>query len=144
MTTSEKVAYLKGLTEGLGIDAETKEGKILSCIMDILEDLALDVQDLEDSQAVLEEGLDIVSDDLAEVEDALFEDDDEDEDEDDEDDEELDFPEGTVFYDAICPKCGETVTFDEGQLDVGFIECPECGARLEFDFDSEDADEADE
>ena len=47
MTTSEKVAYLKGLTEGLGINKESKEGKILAVVMDILEDVALDIEDLE-------------------------------------------------------------------------------------------------
>ena len=38
MTTSEKVAYLKGLAEGMEIDKETKEGKLLNVIIDILED----------------------------------------------------------------------------------------------------------
>ena len=38
MTTSEKVAYLKGLAEGLGVDKETKEGRILDSVIDILED----------------------------------------------------------------------------------------------------------
>ena len=47
MTTSEKVAYLKGLAEGLGVDKETKEGRILDAILDILEDVAHDIEDLE-------------------------------------------------------------------------------------------------
>ena len=45
MTTSEKVAYLKGLAEGLGVDKETKEGRILDAILDILEDVAHDIED---------------------------------------------------------------------------------------------------
>ena len=140
MTTSEKVAYLKGLVEGMAIDQTTKEGKVLAAVLDILEDLALDVQDMECAVDELEEGLNVVSDDLAEVEDLLYEDDEEDEDE-DEEDEELDFPEGTVFYDAICPKCGGTVTFAEDQLEIGSIECPDCGATLEFDFSEDEAAE---
>ena len=40
MTASEKVAYLKGLVEGLGIDKDKSEGKILNAVIDVLEDLA--------------------------------------------------------------------------------------------------------
>jgi hypothetical protein len=69
MTTSEKVAYLKGLAEGLGINGESKEGKIFAVMMDILEDVALDIEDLEQNAWDLGEALDQVSDDLAEVED---------------------------------------------------------------------------
>ena len=42
MTTSEKVAYLKGLCEGMGIGEDSKEGKLLKVITDILEDLSLE------------------------------------------------------------------------------------------------------
>ena len=128
MTTSEKVAYLKGLAEGYGIDPEKKEGKILSAILDILEDLALDQEDLSDSIAELEDGLDAVSDDLEDVEDILFGDVEEDEDEEGEP-----WDGETVFYECECPACGETVTFDEGVLSQGGIQCPACGGQLEFD-----------
>ena len=58
MTTSEKVAYLKGLADGYAIDPATREGKLLSTIVDILEDLALEVEDLACDMDELEEGLD--------------------------------------------------------------------------------------
>lgn len=139
MTTSEKVAYLKGLVEGFGMaDPETKEGKVLATILDILEDLALDVDDLDASIEELNEGLDVVSDDLEDVENIVYDewDDDDaelwdDDDEDDEDDEEL-------FYEVTCPECGDSITFDEAVLDSGCIECPGCGAKLEFDLDDLD------
>ena len=141
MTALEKVAYLKGLAEGLGIDADKKEGKILSTILDILEDLALDQADLADDLAELEEGLDAVSEDLEDVETILF--DDVEDDISDEDDEEAEDWDGqTVFYECQCPACGETVTFDEGVLNQGGIACPACGEQLEFDL--EDSDEEDE
>ena len=79
MTTSEKVAYLKGLAEGYGLDSQKKEGKILSTILDILEDLALDQQDITDQLADMGESLDAVSEDLEDVEKLLFDDDGEDE-----------------------------------------------------------------
>ncbi len=142
MTTSEKVAYLKGLAEGYGMDPASKEGKLLATVTDILEDLALDVEDIHDEIAELEDGLDAVSDDLEDVEEILFgdeDDDDEDEDEDDED-EELD-ADDLVLYEAECPSCGEIVTFDEGVLAQGSIECPACGESLEFELDPEDESE---
>ena len=136
MTTAEKVAYLKGLTEGLGIDPEKKEGKILTTILDILEDLAIDQEDLAGDIAELEEGLDAVSDDLEDVETILFGD----EEDDDEDDEEAEDWDGeTAFYECECPACGETVTFDEDVLAKGSIQCPACGETLEFEL-GEDAE----
>ena len=128
MTTSEKVAYLKGLADGYGLDGSTKEGKLLSTILDILEDLALDQEDLSDDIAELEEGLDAVSEDLEDVEEILFGDI-EDDDLYDDDDEEIE------DWD------GETVTFDEGVLNQGGIACPVCGADLEFDLDEDEETE---
>ena len=91
MTITEKVAYLKGLADGLAIDTEkSKEGKLIAAIIDILEEMGMTLEDLEESTTALGEELDAVSDDLSDVEELLFgEDDDEDgcccEDEDDED-----------------------------------------------------------
>lgn len=138
MTTSEKVAYLKGLAEGLGIDKETKEGRVLGAIMDILEDMAHDIEDLEENAWELGEAIDQVSDDLADIEDIVYDvDDDDDDDEDDEDccgcccdgDED----EEPTFYEVTCPACENTITIDEDVLALGSIECPNCGETLEFE-----------
>ena len=130
MTTPEKVAYLKGLAEGYGIEPEKKEGKLLSVILDVLEDLALDQEDMAADIAELEEGLDAVSDDLEDVEEILFGDVEEDEDDDDMEVEDWDGK--TVYYDVKCPACGEIVTFEESDLEKGSIECPACHETLEF------------
>ena len=71
MTPAEKVAYLKGLAEGLGVDKDSKEGKLFAIIADILEDLALDVEELEESVADLDEDVEDLSDDVEEIEDFL-------------------------------------------------------------------------
>ncbi|MBQ4290464.1 MAG: hypothetical protein II719_04640, partial [Clostridia bacterium] len=55
MTISEKTAYLKGLMEGLSFDANSPEGKILSCMADILADLAMSVSDAEDDIEAIKE-----------------------------------------------------------------------------------------
>ena len=87
MEITEKVAYLKGLMEGMKLDTESNEGKILSAMADILEDISLELEDLWDSQTELEDGLDVVSDDLEDVEDVVFGEEDEDEDDEDSEDE---------------------------------------------------------
>ena len=46
MTLSEKVAYLKGVAEGLKFDPEkSAEGKLISIMMDILEHMALNAEE---------------------------------------------------------------------------------------------------
>ena len=85
MTISEKVAYLKGLAEGLNLDVEkSKEGKLISVMIGILEEIGLSIEDLEENALALGEEIDTISDDLADVESVVYG---EDEDEDDSQDE---------------------------------------------------------
>ena len=135
MEISEKVAYLKGLAEGMELDTEKKEGKLLAAIIDVLEDIALELEDIQDEQAELADGLDAVSDDLEDVEDVVFEDYD-----DEEDDEyyEDDLDEDEDCYATTCPTCEETIFFDDSILEDGEVICPNCGEKLEFDLTSLD------
>ena len=140
MEILEKVAYLKGLAEGLGLDTEKREGKLLSVIIDVLEDMALEIRDMQEEQADLEDGLDAVSDDLSEVESYLYEEDEDDSGEED-DEEDGDEP----VYETTCPNCEEEIFFDEDILADGCVQCPNCGEKLEFDLeDLSQEDEADE
>lgn len=125
MEILEKVAYMKGLAEGIGLDTKSKEGKLLKVMMDILDDVALELQDIRDEQSDLEEGLDAVSEDLADVEGYLFDQEDEEEEEDGDEDEEV--------YQTTCPNCDEEIFFDEDVLSDGSVLCPNCGEELEFD-----------
>ena len=65
MTASEKVAYLKGLAEGLGIDGETSEGKLMLAMIDVLDSLADDVEDLEATAADLADSIDDIGEDMS-------------------------------------------------------------------------------
>ena len=143
MEITEKVAYLKGLAEGMELDTEKKEGKLLSAIIDVLDDIALELEDMKDEQAELSDGLDAVSDDLEDVEDVVFGEDEEDDYFDDEYEYD-DLDEDEDCYATTCPTCEETIYFDESVLEDGQVICPNCGEKLEFDTSSLDESEEDE
>ena len=140
MTTSEKVAYLKGLAEGMGVE-DAGQGKLFKVIIDILEDLSLEVEDTKDALLDLSDGVEEIHDDLAELEEEFYDcvcegcgapppppffpfagdEDEEDEEEDD------------IFYSVKCPGCGAELTVDEDIVEEGDFECPECGEVIDFD-----------
>lgn len=136
MTIVEKVSYLKGLADGLAIDTEkSKEGKLISVIIDILEEMGMSIEDLEDNATALGEELDAVSDDLADVEEVIFGDDDDDDDDDDccccgDDD----------FFEVECPNCGEELYIDEDVLETGMIECPGCHSQFAVSDECDDGE----
>ena len=143
MTTVEKVAYLKGLAEGMEIDETTKEGKLLKAIVDVLGDIAEDAADLEDYVAELTEQVDAVDEDLSSLEDVVYEEFDEECDGDCDDCDGCDDWDDE-FYDVTCPNCKEEFEVDEETLLDGGIDCPNCGEHLEFDIDGEDEEETEE
>lgn len=149
MTLSEKSAYLKGLMDGLKLDQETNEGKMIAGIVDLLHDMASTVSDLEENAIAVSDELDEIEDDLDAIEEFLMEEDDEDDDYEDEDDdygfadddgEDFDYDED-VIYDVTCPNCGEELHLDEETILKESIHCPKCNELLEFDFDEDDESE---
>ena len=134
MTISEKVAYLKGLAEGLNLDTEkSKEGKLISVMIGILEEIGLSIEDLEENAQALGEEIDVLSDDLADVESEVFgEDEDEDGEEYDDD-----------WFEVECPNCEEPLIIDDKALAEGVVQCPNCETKFSLDL-SDDTVEADE
>ncbi len=132
MTVSEKVAYLKGLMEGMKLDESKDEVKLTQKIIEVLEDMALTISDLEDSVDIIGEQVDAVDEDLDELEGYVY---------DDECDDDCCCDDDDV-YEVKCPKCGNMIYVDGDILDEGEIDCPSCGEKLEFDIDF-DADEED-
>ena len=137
MTLSEKSAYLKGLMEGLKIDTEKSEGKMISAIVDMLEDVAYAISDIEENAQAVSDELDQIEDEMDAIEEYLFEDEDEEEADDDEDDGDFHFGD-EALYEVKCPNCNEVITVDEETIDEGSTRCPKCGEELEFDMDDED------
>ena len=139
MTISEKVAYLKGLAEGLNIDTDkSKEGKLINVMIGILEEIGLAIEDLEENSLALGEEIDVLSDDLADVEAVVFDDEDED-DYDEDDEEEYD----DDWFEVECPNCDEVLVVDEDALEEGYIKCPNCESEYSLDM-TDDTVEADE
>ena len=151
MTISEKSAYLKGLMDGLKLDTETAEGKMIASIVELLGDITKKVTDIENTTIAISDELDEIEEDLDAIEDFIMDDEDEWDDEEDEDDswegwdeddeEGFDFgDEDSTIYEVECA-CGEIINFDEDTLEEGSIICPNCGETLEFTFEDEEEDE---
>ncbi|MGN0624629.1 MAG: CD1247 N-terminal domain-containing protein [Oscillospiraceae bacterium] len=146
MELSNKVAYLKGLMDGLKIDDSTNEGKVLLAMADILDEIALTVEDVADEVDEVVELVDILDEDLGSVEDDLYSDDCCDDDCDcyddcdccDDDDYDIDDEE---MYECVCPTCGDSIMLGENIIAEGSIDCPNCGETLEFDFSEIEEDE---
>ncbi len=148
MTLSEKSAYLKGLMDGLKLDTDKAEGKMIAGIVDLLHDMTAAISDLEENAIAVSDELDEIEDDLDAIEEFLLDECEEDEDDDedydlddfeDEDDEDDDFEyDEDVVYDVTCPTCGNELQLDEETILKGSIKCPQCDELLEFDFDEDD------
>lgn len=123
MTITEKVAYLRGLSEGMAIDEKSNEGRMFKAIIDVLDDMAFSIADFEDGLEEVADQIEAIDEDLDSLEEDFYGDDDDD----DDDDEEI--------YEITCPSCGEEVCLDYDTISEGSIECPNCGELLEFDLD---------
>lgn len=120
---NEKVAYLKGLCDGLGVDESTKEGKVLVKIVDVLEDITDALAGIGDAYDDLEDYVELIDEDLMEVEDEVYGLDMLEEDDDDD------------YYEVQCPNCGEDfiTNFEELEDEEFEIECPNCGSKVNVD-----------
>ena len=150
MTISEKSAYLKGLMDGMKLNTESDEGKMIAAIVDMLGDLARKVTDIEETTIAISDELDEIEEDLDAIEDFIMDVDDDEEwdeeeeneawDEDEEYEEGFDFgDEDSTIYEVVCA-CGTVINFDEETLEQGSIVCENCGETLEFSLE-EDEDE---
>ena len=68
MDVKEKVSYLKGLVDGMKMDAsKSDETRLLLAIVDTLDTVAQEIQELQVENGELCEYIDSVSDDLEEL-----------------------------------------------------------------------------
>lgn len=126
MTITEKIAYIKGLAEGLSLDESKPEVKVINAMIDLLDDMANDLTEVGELYNDLADQVDEIDEDLADVESEVYNDED--------DDVDVEFDEDNPFYEVTCGACGEKINVSEDVLLEGEIECPNCGELLEFDF----------
>ena len=136
MTISEKVAYIQGLFDGLKLDTEKSgEARILSEVLDVLREVGQQLEGMDAAMDQFDEELDALGDTVADLEEAVFDDEDE-QDEDlsgfDDGDEEED------FFQIPCPTCGEDLLVDDEALAAGVVDCPVCGGKFALSFEDED------
>ena len=157
---SKKVAYIKGMAEGMELTEDTAKDakdKLLLQMLDALDLIAEELDSIRDRQDEAERYIDELDSDLGELEEAVFEEDDEDEDDDcgcgchhhhgqdedkDEDEEEDEDEDDSLdFIEYECPHCGTVIFFDENAFDMEEEHlCPNCHRKV-FEDDGEDGDD---
>ena len=139
MTISEKVAYIQGLYDGLGLDGEKSgEARIISEMLDVLKEVGQQLDGMDAAMDQFDEDLDTLEDTVADLEEAVFDDEDEPDDsfggyDDDED-----------FFVIPCPTCEEELVIDDEALAAGVVDCPSCGGKFALSFDDEEPADEDE
>lgn len=136
-----QVAYLNGLANGLNITEDTKEGKLLLKIIDVLGQLSEAVEELQDDFDDIMEYAEAIDNDLTDLEEDYYE---EFADE-DFDDEDLESEDGSYFT-VECPDCQEVICLDEDLLDEDDtleILCPKCEKVVFVNDDHWDEEELD-
>ncbi len=146
MTIVEKAAYLKGLCEGLGVDPESRDGKLWGALNDLLSDMAHEIEDLQSGSLDFADTLDEFGDELSYLEDLTCG---------------LDRPEDMddEFCSGDCGSCaldcssdgedesgaGEDEEDEEDEEDdeelsydgvLYDVKCPVCGEEITFDEDT--------
>ena len=132
MTITEKVAYIQGLYDGLGLDGEKSgEARILSEVLDVLREVGQQLESMDTAMDQFDQELDTLGDTVADLEEAVF---------DDEDEEDADFGDQSDedFVEIPCPTCGEDLVVDDEALAAGVVDCPVCGGKFALSFDDEE------
>ena len=75
MNLTEKISYIKGLAEGLSLDESKPEVKVINAIVELLDDMAYSVSDMEELYDDLSAQVDEIDQDLADVESDIYDDD---------------------------------------------------------------------
>ena len=133
MTISEKVAYIQGMFVGMELDkSEMKVARILSEVLDVLQEVGQQLDGMDAAMDQFDEELDALGDTVADLEEAVF---------DDEDEQDADFGDGDGeeedFFEIPCPTCGEDLLVDDEALAAGVVDCPACGGKFALSFEDD-------
>lgn len=121
----EKVSYLRGLAEGMQISESTNEGKLLKAMLEVMDDFAIAIDEVEEIQEQLGEQVDGIDEDLAEIESIVL------------DGEEAEEDEDFCVSEIECPYCKGKIDIDDEVIneETETIECPHCHKSIELDWE---------
>lgn len=125
MEISEKISYLKGLIDGLGIDEDSNEGRVFAAIIDVLDEVAASFEDVADDIDAVDSRVDEIDEDLGNLEEEFYGECDE-----------CDDCDG-YYLEAECPACGAVLALPDDTETDDEIVCPECGEHFEVELDEE-------
>jgi hypothetical protein len=106
---SERVSYLQGLSEGLNITEGSPQGKIISGILNVMNEMADEIMDMKKDFEELREYVQSVDDDLLDLEESVLDDDD--------------------YLELECRTCGEQLYIESDIMDdedIIEVTCPSC------------------
>ena len=134
---TDKVSYLKGLADGMKLNMDKDANKLIMEILGALGEFADEIQVMADAHDELNEYVESIDDDLADLEDTLFGDEEDVEDEDDVEDDDI------ITY--ACPECGHELEFraDDVDLSEDYL-CPACGKPIFPEIEEDDEESGDE
>ena len=130
----DRVSRLKSMAGAMNLNMDEDASRLMLEMLGLMGEMAKEMQRMADAHSELNEYVESLDDDLADLAESLLDGEEEEleddtfageVDEDDEDAEELDEGEMIIY---ACPSCGHEIEFDPS--DVGFDEdylCPACG-----------------
>ena len=131
MGITENAAYLKGLAEGLGLDTEKSEGKLIVKMLDLISEMAERIEALEGENEQLYTYMEGMAEDLVNMENDFYRIDEEADDYSDlNDDEDYEDYTDEEYYEVECPTCGEKICFT-AEIDLDNFMCPACGNKID-------------
>ena len=154
MNLNEKASYIKGLADGLSYNKESAEGKLITALIDMVDEMAKAINILDEAVDELNDYIEEIDEDLGDVEEYLMDEADEDgcgcgcgcecDDCDCCDDYDCcDCCDGDdEYFEIECPACGEVVCFDES-LDPEDLICPACHVKIACLVDEDDTSVSD-
>jgi phage FluMu protein Com len=105
---SERVSYLQGLSEGLNITEGSPQGKIISGILNVLNEITDEITGIQHNFEEMRDYIKNVDDDLLDLEESVLDDD---------------------YMEVECRNCGEQLYIEADIMDdedVIEVTCPRC------------------
>ena len=119
---TDRISYLKGMAAGMKLNMDKHSNKLMLEMLTVMGEMAEEMAAMTEAHNDLNEYVESIDDDLAELEETLFG-------EDEMDGEDEDFAEG------------DEEDEDEGEDDLIVYACPNCGHEIEFHASDVDFDE---